>query len=825
MNNPHLVRKTTDPVAAPPEAGIHWVNTSNGKEFFSTGTATVADWVERSTVTSIAWGSITGTLSSQSDLNTALGLKADASALTTHTSNTSNPHSVTKAQVGLGSVDNTSDAGKPVSTAQQTALDLKANIADLSDLAFSGDASDINFNGDIILAEGSKFGWTETATDTYITSPTDGRIDFYTNGVNSFYINPSQESYFPAGPLSAQSVLTSNVKTSGGNPSIEVDGRRLRDSANTAVMDWENKTLNGPWQTDDNFSVNGDLSVGDGLINITKDDLTTDSGGHNHIYEELNIKPTEDSPTTTWIARNSVINIDPDASGYDIGTGGNLSVGYSVNFNHGGTSDIGGVTAISSFMNIGNNTDEIDVNGINIFNAYSNVQKTNLLGQVNGFGFMIAIDSDSTMGQNTNPFYDQSNIQCPSNGHYSFTSSPQIAEIKNNANFQSFICNPNVPIFTGNSNFNGMSITPTLGTFDTGQFFGINVNPTVAAVDYGYGIYVNMNNVTVNNDKWAGYFEGDVQINGSLGFSGALSTGQFNSFGSFSPIDGGGNPQTGNSAISQYVFPANDTTANADFIGMNTAMLLGVGANATPTFGAFGLNAALALPMVIETHTGSILPEVQGGTFALSYSGGSTGGTINRAAAGRFVGIPNGITTTDRFYGVWSHQPFGQVGTDNWGVYSEDSSDNYFEGNVKIGGTAGTNDKAAATFKFHVEGDSKFEGLTGFYGAVETNGTLTFNNDVIAGPINDSGNNPSIQVDQRKLKSSDNTVQLNWDNSGTVVIPVNLEVTTGVGFYGTSAVAQQTSSGPQTAGALYTSTEQTMIQEMYDALRAYGLLS
>ena len=34
-----------------------------------------------------------------------------------------------KADVGLGNVDNTSDANKPVSTAQQTALDLKANIA------------------------------------------------------------------------------------------------------------------------------------------------------------------------------------------------------------------------------------------------------------------------------------------------------------------------------------------------------------------------------------------------------------------------------------------------------------------------------------------------------------------------------------------------------------------------------------------------------------------------------------------------------------------------------------------------------------------------
>lgn len=48
-------------------------------------------------------------------------------AITTHTSNTSNPHNVTKAQVGLGNVDNTSDANKPISTATQTALNSKVD--------------------------------------------------------------------------------------------------------------------------------------------------------------------------------------------------------------------------------------------------------------------------------------------------------------------------------------------------------------------------------------------------------------------------------------------------------------------------------------------------------------------------------------------------------------------------------------------------------------------------------------------------------------------------------------------------------------------------
>lgn len=55
--------------------------------------------------------------------------KATADA---HYANTSNPHSVTKSQVGLSNADNTSDANKPVSTAQQTALDLKQSISTLA---------------------------------------------------------------------------------------------------------------------------------------------------------------------------------------------------------------------------------------------------------------------------------------------------------------------------------------------------------------------------------------------------------------------------------------------------------------------------------------------------------------------------------------------------------------------------------------------------------------------------------------------------------------------------------------------------------------------
>lgn len=57
----------------------------------------------------------------------ATNIGTNATDISNHVADTLNPHAVTQTQVGLGNVDNTSDADKPVSTAQQTALDLKAD--------------------------------------------------------------------------------------------------------------------------------------------------------------------------------------------------------------------------------------------------------------------------------------------------------------------------------------------------------------------------------------------------------------------------------------------------------------------------------------------------------------------------------------------------------------------------------------------------------------------------------------------------------------------------------------------------------------------------
>lgn len=73
------------------------------------------------------WGNIKGDIALQTDLNNlTAGVKQ---SLENHLADENNPHNVTKAQVGLGNVDNTSDVNKPVSIIVQAELDKKVDKA------------------------------------------------------------------------------------------------------------------------------------------------------------------------------------------------------------------------------------------------------------------------------------------------------------------------------------------------------------------------------------------------------------------------------------------------------------------------------------------------------------------------------------------------------------------------------------------------------------------------------------------------------------------------------------------------------------------------
>lgn len=72
-----------------------------------------------------AWQSLSEKIVSEVDSSDLEDLKGIGTRLIQHISNINNPHKVTKEQVGLDKVDNTSDLDKPISKATQAALDQK----------------------------------------------------------------------------------------------------------------------------------------------------------------------------------------------------------------------------------------------------------------------------------------------------------------------------------------------------------------------------------------------------------------------------------------------------------------------------------------------------------------------------------------------------------------------------------------------------------------------------------------------------------------------------------------------------------------------------
>lgn len=199
------------------------------------------------------------------------------------------------------------------------------------------------------------------------------------------------------------------------------------------------------------------------------------------------------------------------------------------------------------------------------------------------------------------------------------------------------------------------------------------------------------------NGVWPGrvlaaYLDGDVEITGSLTFGGALSIGKLSAFHSQALANGAGSPATIHGMITNPTVAANVTVANADIIGVNTAALINIGANATVTTAFLGV-AALGLPAVLTMGAGSTLDRCYGAAFALSLDAGGSTGTVDEVGLCRAIAIPNGVTTVNKLYGYLFDLPFGDPGTDTWGFYDRPGKNNYFAGNLLIGGTAGSDDK------------------------------------------------------------------------------------------------------------------------------------
>lgn len=410
------------------------------------------------------------------------------------------------------------------------------------------------------------------------------------------------------------------------------------------------------------------------------------------------ITPTEDSSNANFILHNNNITKDSE---FDISPNSRLATFISNFFSVSEESEVGEIVFLSNNFNIGDSDDEtaVVVNGISYSYGFGTVfANARIEGAIQGYGFQPNFEPGSTVdnvNQYVSAFYDSLNAPDTSFGFYtSYQSSPNLGSIANNKNYSGLNINPTIPEFLGNAGVTGIFVGGNLGQFDTGNYNGVLVNPNIDQVGYAVGVLIDMSNVTADV-KQALYTNGDVQINGSLGFTGGFSIGQLNAFFSTNPIDGGGNPGTIHSLISQITALEDSIVENADTIGVNTAMLITLEENSVITSGAFGLGfTALALPCVVLTNTGASLDFMSGTTTAINLDPTSTGGTIDTIKVNRSVAIPNGITTVNKLRGFQFDLPFGDPGTVTHGFFTSENVHNYFAKNIVVGELAevSTND-------------------------------------------------------------------------------------------------------------------------------------
>ena len=436
------------------------------------------------------------------------------------------------------------------------------------------------------------------------------------------------------------------------------------------------------------------------------------AGGFNYANTNVQVKPLQDSPSESWNFFNRQVNIDPDSTGFEIGTGGTFGAIFNLGYNHQGTSDLGNTQYITTYSSFGNGTDPFSLKGFQFWLGFGNVNSgVTITDSIQGFGMQWNIDAGATLGSSSyfNGFYDNMNVNTTVQSYNSFSSNPHIANIATNHNGVAFNSAATVDSLTGNATYFGFVMNGDFGATSMGAnagVQGININPTVhnfGTTNYFNGVYSSTLNITgPGTNKWAGFFEGDVHIGGDLEFTGGLGIGKLNAFHQQDVIDGGGNPQSVHSMISSMVVPNGTTVNNADTIGTNTAMLIDMQDNSTFNSGPFGIGlVGLALPAVVQTGTGSNGDYVGGAAFVITFAGSSTGGHIGQGYGGAFFGTPPSATTLDRFYGMWSKKPFGNIATDDWAAYLEDAP-SYMEDGLKIGGSDGL----TGGDKFQVSGNS-----------------------------------------------------------------------------------------------------------------------
>ena len=217
--------------------------------------------------------------------------------ITSHTSNVENPHLVKKSQVGLGAVNNTSDADKPISTAQAAEfakMVKKDGSVAMDTLTVTGNAS---AGGDMDIGAGKKYkiggvnmGPGDIGAEPAISKKTAFNPDFETSATNikmngtqalgsssnvarSDHVHPTDTSRVPATRTVNGKALSANISLSAADvgavpTSRTVNGKALSSNISLSGLD---------------ITVGSDLSIFEKLIDYANTTYSS-SGGTPQYY-------------------------------------------------------------------------------------------------------------------------------------------------------------------------------------------------------------------------------------------------------------------------------------------------------------------------------------------------------------------------------------------------------------------------------------------------------------------------------------------------------------------------------------------------------------
>ena len=628
------------------------------------------------------WGDIVGDIDDQTDLKDALdGLQGQITdnkdTMDGHIADKNNPHEVTKAQVGLGNVDNTSDLDKPISTATQTALDDKANSADLATVATSGDYDDL-LNKPTIGNATLTIQKNGTAVDTFTANATaDKTINI---------VVPTQASDVNALPDSTK--YTANVSMTI-NSSTYVITLQLKDqdgndigTAQTIDLPLETVVVSGSYDSATKEVV---LTLKDGsTIRFSVADLISGLQSEITVNNKLDADLVSDSTSTnkfvtasdktTWngkqdaltagtnitISSNTISATDTTYTGSD---GITLT---GTNFTNSGVRSVaGGTTNGTISVNTGGTTADVAVTGLGSA-AYtaSSAYATSVQGALAD----TAVQPGDLAAVATS-------------GNYSdLSGTPSLATVATTGDYDDLLNKPTIPAAQVNSDWNAASGVaqilnkPTLGTMaaesasdytptsglatvaTTGNYSDLSGTPSLATVATS-GSYNDLSNKptipTVNDATLT------IQKNGT-------SVATFTA-----------NASSGVTANITVPTTTNDLTNNSGFITSSDIPVTDVTVGGTSVVTS-GVAAVPSIPTVnnptITITQGGVtkgsftLNQASGDTIALDAGGGSSLPS-QTGNAGKFL-------TTDGTDASWSDKPLVNTAT---GTYS-----------LTIAGTAAT---------------------------------------------------------------------------------------------------------------------------------------